>query len=91
MHDHSGLRFQDRLCVSANAELKKKNLNEAHNSWNSLHHGETKMYQDLKSSFWWNGKKKEIALNMAKCLNCKMVKNLRQRPIGLTQPLDVLE
>ena len=91
VHDDGSFRFQDRLCVPANDKLKEKILNEAHNSWHSVHPGETKMYQDLKLSFWWNRMKKEVALYVAKCFTCQRVKNLHQRPAGLTQPLDVLE
>ena len=49
VHEDDGLRFQDRLCVPANDELKEKILNEAHNSWRSVHPGATKMYQGIRS------------------------------------------
>jgi hypothetical protein len=32
--------------------LKKKILDEAHTSWNSIHPGSTKMYHDLRQQFW---------------------------------------
>ena len=49
VHNDSGLRFWDQLCVFANDVLKKKVLNEAHNSWHSVHLDKTKMFQELKS------------------------------------------
>ena len=38
------LRFQNRLCVPDNSELKEKILAEAHNTRYSIHQGRTKIY-----------------------------------------------
>ncbi|KAD4180287.1 hypothetical protein E3N88_28878 [Mikania micrantha] len=35
-----------------------------------VHPGADKMYQDLKTSYWWPGMKKDIALYVGKCLTC---------------------
>jgi len=64
------LRFNDRICIPANEELKRMILEEGHKSYLSPHPGMNKMYQDLKESFWWSGMKKEIALYVATCLTC---------------------
>ena len=40
-------------------DLRVKILEEAHKSRLSFHPGMTKMYQDLKRSFWWHGMKKD--------------------------------
>ena len=42
------LYFQNRLCVPADNELKKKLLYEANNMVFTMHPGGNKMYQDLK-------------------------------------------
>ncbi|KAL8145815.1 hypothetical protein AgCh_003819 [Apium graveolens] len=42
-------------------ELKHEIMHEAHNSRFSIHPGSTKMYKDLKESYWWKNMKKEIA------------------------------
>ncbi|TXG69298.1 hypothetical protein EZV62_004233 [Acer yangbiense] len=55
------LWFGKRLCVPDNIELKKEILEEAHMSAYTVHPGSTKMYRDLKDTFWWRGMKKEIA------------------------------
>ena len=47
------LRFQDRVCIPSNVELREKILQEAHRTPYSVHPGATKMYKDLKQSFWW--------------------------------------
>ena len=54
-------RFQDRVCVSDKAKVKRLILEEWHKSRLSLHPGMTKMYQNLKETFWWPGMKKDVA------------------------------
>ena len=44
-------RFQDRVCVLDDAEVKRLIIEEGHKSRLSLHPGMTKMYQDLKETF----------------------------------------
>ena len=44
------LRFQGRICVPNDAEVKKLILEEGHKSRLSLHPDITKMYQDLKET-----------------------------------------
>ena len=46
------LYYKDRVCVPNDCELKKAILDEAHNGSFAIHPGSTKMYQDLKMSFW---------------------------------------
>ena len=55
------LRFQGRVCVPDDVEVKRLILEEGHKSRLSLHSGMTNMYQDLKENFWWQGMKKEVA------------------------------
>jgi len=54
------LRIIDKICIPADEELKRIILEEGHKSHLNLHLGITKMYKDLKESFWWSGMKKEI-------------------------------
>ncbi|WP_251363027.1 integrase zinc binding domain-containing protein, partial [Escherichia coli] len=49
------------------------------------------MYQDLKTQFWWEGMKEDVAKWVSKCLTCQQVKAEHQRPGGLLQPLEVPE
>ena len=48
----SVLRFRGRMCIPEDAEVKRLVLEERHKSHLSLHPGMTKMYQDLKETFW---------------------------------------
>ena len=87
--DKGVLWFRGRLCVPKVQELKEEILAEAHNSPFSIHPGSTKMYQDLKQNFWWNGLKRDVAEFVAKCLTCQKVKIEHQRVGGLLHPLDI--
>ena len=55
------LRLQDRICVPNVPKLRKMILEEGHRSNLSIHPGATKMYQDLKTMFWWPNMKKEVS------------------------------
>jgi len=65
------LRFKDGICVPNNEEIKKMILEEAHKNKLSMHPCTTKMYQDLKTMFWWPKMKREVAQYVAKCLVCQ--------------------
>ena len=66
-------------------------MKEAHDSKLSIHPGSTKMYQDLKQSFWWTRMKRDVARYVSQCDVCRRVKAEHQRPAGLLQPLEVPE
>jgi hypothetical protein len=64
-------------------------MKEAHDTPYSIHPRGTKMYQDLKETFWWHGMKRDIAFFIARCDVCQRVKAEHQRPAGLLQPLKI--
>ncbi|KAL0545719.1 hypothetical protein IC582_015610 [Cucumis melo] len=84
-----GLMFEGRLCVPEDSAVKTELLTEAHSSPFTMHPGSTKMYQDLRSVYWWRKMKREVADFVSRCLVCQQVKAPRQRPAGLLQPLSV--
>ena len=84
------LRRGDRLCIPNKPELKQLILNEAHNTPYSVHPGSTKMYQDLKTRYWWTGLKKDVAEFVQKCLNCQMIKAEHKLPAGELQTIAFL-
>jgi len=49
--EHGVIRFQNRICVLEEGELKKRIMAEAHNTRYSIHLGGMKMYRDLKQTF----------------------------------------
>ena len=89
VHDDRTLRFQNRLCVPKNMELRKKILEEAHNTQYSVHAGDIDMYKDLTKYFWWNNIKKEIGDYVDKYLICQKVKAKHQHLVGELRPLEI--
>ena len=83
------LRCRGRLCVPDVAGLRHQILREAHCSRYSVHPRATKMYHDLKSIYWWNGMKKDIAKFVAQCPNCQQVKIEHQKSSGLLQAIEI--
>ena len=77
------------MCVPDDVEVKKLILEEGHKSRLSLHLNMTKMYQDLKEKFWWQGIKKHVAQYVSACLTCQKAKVEHQRPEGIMQPLKI--
>ena len=77
------LLFKDRLVVPKDRELRNQILDEAHSSKLSIHPGSSKMYQDLKTQFWWTKMKKDIATYVARCDTCCRVKAIHLKPAGL--------
>ena len=56
-----------------------------------MHPGSTKMYQDLKTSYWWFGMKRDVSKFVTKCMVCQKVKSEDQVPLVLLQPIRILE
>ena len=53
MIDSEGtLRLGTRLCIPDVDELRKEIMEEAHFSAYSIHLGSTKMYHELKDTYW---------------------------------------
>ena len=88
--DETGtLRYQGRMCVPANVELRRLILDEAHKAKYSMHPGGTKMYEDMKKIYWWVNMKSDIAQYVQSCLVCQQVKAEHQKPGGLLRPLEI--
>uniref|UniRef100_A0A7N2MWN1 RNA-directed DNA polymerase n=1 Tax=Quercus lobata TaxID=97700 RepID=A0A7N2MWN1_QUELO len=85
------LRFGKRLCVPNDFAIKKEIMEEAHRIPYSVHPGSTKMYRDIRETYWWNNMKREIAQFVEQCLTCQQIKAIHQKPSGLLQPLPIPE
>jgi len=83
------LRFRGKVCVPDDTKVKRLILEEGHKSRLNLHPDMTKMYQDLKETFWWQDMKKDVAQFVSTCLTCQKVMDEHQRPGGTLQPLDI--
>ena len=68
------MRFRERVCVPRSRVLRKILLDEGHKSRLSIHPSMTKMYKDLKATFWWTGMKTDVADYVTSCLVCQKAK-----------------
>lgn len=84
-------RFQDRIWVLSDLELRFEVLKEAHAFKLSIHPISTKMYRDFSCHFWWPGMKKDTIEFVSQCLTCPTIKAEHQRPSGLLQDLPILK
>ena len=85
------LRFRGRVCIPEDLEVKGMILEEGHKIRFSMHLGMTKMYHDLKESFWWSGMKSDVARYVASCLTCQKAKAEHQGPRRMLQQLEIPE
>ncbi|XP_062099744.1 uncharacterized protein LOC133805580 [Humulus lupulus] len=85
------LYHKGRLVVANIIDLRESLMIESHRSKFAIHPRSTKMYQDLKRQYWWEGMKRDVANFVAKCVVCQQVKAEHQRPSGLLQPLPIPE
>jgi len=89
--DKEMLKFVYQVCVPQNSKLKEEIMMEAHCNPYTDHSGATKMYQDLRTKFWWEGMKKDIANFVQKCLICQQIKVEHKKPTGLLMTLLIPE
>ncbi|KAD3336316.1 hypothetical protein E3N88_31835 [Mikania micrantha] len=81
--------YLDRVWIPAVDELRTLILDKAHKTRYSVHPGADKMYQDLRSFYWWPGMKKDVATYVGKCITCAKVKAEHQKPSGLLEQLEI--
>ena len=91
IHKNGTVRFQNRVCVPIVGKLKKKILDEGHNSPHSVLPGGEKLYKNLKQTFWCSNMKQKLTDYVPKCLTHQHMKMKYQGPAGLLQPLEIPE
>jgi hypothetical protein len=79
--------FGKCLVVPVDPKIKEIILDEAHKSKFSIHPCSTKMYQDLKQTFWWSNMKVDIVKYVAECDTCHWMKASHLKSAGVLQPL----
>ena len=57
IHKDGTIKFHTQVCVLAVEELKKKIMDEGHNTPHFVHSGENKLYKDWKQTFWYSNMK----------------------------------
>ena len=91
IHVDGALMLGNRIYVPKVDDLRREILDEAHNAPYAMHPGSSKMYQMLKSHFWWPKMKKEVAEFVSKCMTCQQIKSEHQAPVGKLHPLPIPE
>jgi hypothetical protein len=86
--DHGTLWLGKWVCVPNLKPIREIILWEAHDSAYSIHPDSTKMYQDLKTRYWWHGMKRDIAEYVSLCDTCQRVKVEHQRSAGITVTIE---
>ena len=71
LKDDGLLAHFKQVCVPESEGLRKEIMSEAHRSPYTVHPGGTKMYRDMKGSYWWNNMKRDIARFVEQCLTCQ--------------------
>jgi hypothetical protein len=81
------LTHYKQVCVPGIKGLRKEIMSETHHSLYTVHPRGTKMYRDVKGSYWWNNMKRDIAKFMEQCSTYQQVKAEHQRPAGMLKSL----
>jgi hypothetical protein len=87
--DQGTLWYKKRLCVLEVNEIRELIMREAHDSSYSIHARSTKMYHNLKSTYWWYRMKRVVAEYVVLCDSCQRVKAECQRAMRLLQPFKI--
>ena len=91
IHVDGALMLGNRIYVPKVDDLRREILDEAHSVPYAMHPGSSKMYQMLKSHFWWPKMKKKVAEFVSKCMTCQQIKSEHQTPVGKLHPLPIPE
>ena len=78
--DNRLLTHFKQVCVVESGGLRKEIMSEAHRSPYIVHPSGTKMYMDMKGSYWENNMKWDITRFVEQCSTCQQVKAEHQRP-----------
>jgi hypothetical protein len=88
--DEQGVvKYKNRLVVPKSDELRRKILDEPHQSKLSIHPKSNKMYHDLRQLYWWPNMKQDITKYIVECDICARVKVDHLHTPGFLQPLPV--
>ncbi|GJZ91274.1 putative reverse transcriptase domain-containing protein [Tanacetum coccineum] len=85
------LYYLNRIWVLLKGYVRTLIMDKAYKLKYSVRPGVDKMYYDLRDRYWWPGMKKDIAVNVSKCLTCLKVKAEHHRPSGLLQQPEIPE
>lgn len=85
------LTSRNRIYVPNQNFVKQLILNEFHTKPYVAHLGYQKLLSAIRKGYLWPVLRKYIIVYLNKCLECQLVKMEQQHPIGLLQPMPILE
>jgi len=71
--------IEGRIYILNNKKLKKKILQENHNSVDVGHPGQQRMMELLEQNYWWPGLKEDVRKYMQSCFKCQQNKVQHQK------------
>jgi hypothetical protein len=82
---------KNRIYVPSSRELRNLVLKEMHDVPYVGHSSYQKTITVIGSQFFWLGMKKDVVDYIARCVEFQKVKAEHRNPVGLLQPLSILE
>ena len=59
--------MQGKLVLPESMELRRELFDEAHRARYTVHPGATKMYKDLRRSFWEKHLRRDVSIYVSRC------------------------
>ena len=81
--------MEERIYIPNSKKLKKKILQENHDSVDVGHSKQQKMLELIKQNYWWPGLKEDIKKYMQGCFKCQQNKVQHQKKSGELHPLEI--
>ena len=91
MEEGEILTYKNRIYIPNVEYLRRIIMDGIHQAPYSGHLRYQKTIAPARKQYFWSGMKKDIAEYISKCMKCQHVKVEHQHPIGLLQPLPILE
>lgn len=88
-YDQGLLRYKGKLYIGKEGDLRRKLLDQMHNSALRGHSGQQATYKRVKKVFYWPGLKREVEEMVKNCTICIQNKADNHSYAGLLQPLPV--
>ena len=85
------LTYKNRIYIPNVADLRMIVMDEIHQAPYSGHPGYQKTIATTRKKYFWTGMTKYIIDYISKCMKCQQMKVEHQHPVGLLQPLLILE
>jgi len=89
--DRGLTRHHGKVWIAQNAALQTKIIAAYHSSALGGHSGIAATYHRLKRHFAWKGTKQDVESFIKQCSVCQQSKHSNNHPLGLLQPLPILE